>query len=182
MSRDGFTGSSRSVSTAVTDWWRLQPKLRGMGVTSRARLHCHTSPSMSPEQVYEQAKASGMDFVTITDRDSIDGVLSIADRPDVFMSVELTARVRDCQRALQVCCYGISAFDHAWLQRRSDDVEVCLAYLREHGIAFSTGSCSSPGDACTMTPRAETPWESSRTSAGLRSSMADAKGCAHRRG
>ena len=27
-----------------------------------------------------------MDFVTITDHDTIDGVLQIADRPDVFVS------------------------------------------------------------------------------------------------
>ena len=33
-----------------------------------------------------------MDFVTITDHDTIDGVLAIADRPDVFVSEELTAR------------------------------------------------------------------------------------------
>lgn len=100
-----------------------------------------------------------MDFVTITDRDSIDGVLAIADRPDVFMSVELTARVRDSERTVQVRCYGISAYDHAWLQRRSHDVEVCLAYLREHSIMFSIGECSSADDACVETPLCETPWE-----------------------
>jgi hypothetical protein len=99
-----------------------------------------------------------MDFVTITDRDSIDGVRAIAGRPDVFMSVELTARHRDSDRTLQVCCYGVTEFDHAWLQRRSDDVEVCLAYLREHSIGFSIGGCSA-GAAYTETPRCETPWE-----------------------
>jgi hypothetical protein len=130
-----------------------------MGDTSRALLHCHSSPSVAPGEIYEKAKSDGMDFVTITDRDSIDGVLSIADRPDVFMSVELTARLRDSEETVQVSCYGISAFDHAWLQRRSDDVEVCLAYLREHAIAFSFGNCSSAGDAYTETPRSETPWE-----------------------
>ena len=37
-----------------------------------------------PEEVYELAKRRGMDFVTITDHDTIDGVLEIADRPDVL--------------------------------------------------------------------------------------------------
>lgn len=138
---------------------RLQPKLLAMGSTSRAYLHCHSSPSAPAEQIYQQAKSDGMDFVTITDRDSIDGVLSIADRPDVFMSVELTARFRDSERALPIRCHGISEFDHAWLQRRSCDLEVCLAYLREHGILFSVGECSAAGEACVEAPHCDTPWE-----------------------
>ena len=47
-----------------------------------------------PEEVYELAKRRGMDFVTITDHDTIDGALAIADRPDVFVSEELTACFR----------------------------------------------------------------------------------------
>jgi hypothetical protein len=39
-----------------------------------------------PEEVYALAKRRGMDFVTITDHDTIDGALEIADRPDVFVS------------------------------------------------------------------------------------------------
>jgi hypothetical protein len=100
-----------------------------------------------------------VDFVTITDRDSIDGVRTIAGRPDVFMSVELTARYRDSDETLQVCCYGVSEFDHAWLQRRSDDIEVSLAYLREHSIGFSVGECPPADDVCVETRRCETPWE-----------------------
>jgi hypothetical protein len=137
----------------------LQPKLSRMTGTSRAYLHCRTSPSARAEQIYERAKSDGMDFVTITDRDSIDGVRAIADRPDVFMSVELTARLRDSDRAVPVCCHGISEFDHAWLQRRSHDLEVCLAYLREHSILFSVGECPPAGEACVEAPHSETPWE-----------------------
>ena len=112
------------------------------------------------------AKGRGMDFVTITDRDSIDGVLSIADRDDVFMSVELTARFRDTREAVTVLCYGVSAFDHQWLQRRRDDLEVCVAYLREHSIAYTLTQpfgAHAPGEAVgriyTETPLADTPWE-----------------------
>src|SRR3954451_21962041 len=60
---------------------------------------------------------------------------------------------------VQVRCHGISEFDHVWLQRRSHDLEVCLAYLREHSIAFSLGGCSAARDECVETPRCETPWE-----------------------
>jgi hypothetical protein len=104
-------------------------------LTSRADLHCHSAPATPPESLYALAKRRGMDFVTITDHDSIERVLEIADRPDVFLSVELTAWFRDAPQAVHVLCYGISAYDHEWLQRRCHDVEVCAAYLREHSIA-----------------------------------------------
>jgi len=77
----------------------------------RADLHCHSTASQEsklgvqraaglpecatpPEEVYELAKRRGMDFVTITDHDTISGVLQIAERPDVFVSEELTAHLR----------------------------------------------------------------------------------------
>src|SRR5215467_12399333 len=121
-------------------------------VSSRADLHCHSTASAlaklgiqrsvglpecatSPEEVYELAKRRGMDFVTITDHDTIDGVLEIADRPDVFVSEELTARFRGEPQAVHVLCYGITADDHDWLQAHAGDVELVATYLREQEIA-----------------------------------------------
>jgi glycosyltransferase involved in cell wall biosynthesis/predicted metal-dependent phosphoesterase TrpH len=119
---------------------------------SRVDMHCHSTASQvskigvqralglpecatPPEEVYALAKRRGMQFVTITDHDTIDGVLAIADRPDVFVSVELTAWFRDAVQAVHVLCYGITPYDHEWLQRHNRDVEVCAAYLHEHSIA-----------------------------------------------
>ena len=76
-----------------------------------------------------------MDFVTITDHDTIDGVLSIADRPDVFVSEELTASFAGEPQAVHILCLGITPGDHEWLQAHADDVEVVAEYLREHEIA-----------------------------------------------
>ncbi len=120
--------------------------------TSRADLHCHSTASQlsklgvqralgipecatPPEEVYALAKRRGMDFVTITDHDTISGVLEIADRPDVFVSVELTTWFRDEDRAVHVLCWGITPEDHAWLQAHARDVETCAAYLHEHDVA-----------------------------------------------
>jgi glycosyltransferase involved in cell wall biosynthesis/predicted metal-dependent phosphoesterase TrpH len=72
--------------------------------------------------------------VTITDHDTIGGVLEIADRPDVFVSEELTARFRGEPQAVHVLCYGITPDDHEWLQAHADDVEVVASYLHEHEI------------------------------------------------
>jgi glycosyltransferase involved in cell wall biosynthesis/predicted metal-dependent phosphoesterase TrpH len=114
-------------------------------------MHCHSTASQEsrlgvqralglpecatpPKEVYELAKRRGMDFVTITDHDTIAGVLEIADRPDVFVSEELTAHFRGEPQAVHVLCYGISPEDHEWLQAHRGDVELCAAYLYEREI------------------------------------------------
>jgi glycosyltransferase involved in cell wall biosynthesis/predicted metal-dependent phosphoesterase TrpH len=115
-------------------------------------MHCHSTASQHsrlgvqralglpecatpPEEVYELAKRRGMDFVTVTDHDTIAGVLEIADRPDVFVSEELTTYFRGERQAVHVLCYGITAQDHEWLQAHCGDVELCAAYLYEREIA-----------------------------------------------
>ncbi|HXM87221.1 MAG TPA: PHP-associated domain-containing protein, partial [Solirubrobacteraceae bacterium] len=118
----------------------------------RADLHCHSTASQEsklgvqraaglpecatpPQEVYELAKRRGMDFVTITDHDTIAGVLQIADRPDVFVSEELTASFRGEPQAVHVLCFGITPDDHEWLQAHRGDVELCAAYMYEREIA-----------------------------------------------
>jgi glycosyltransferase involved in cell wall biosynthesis/predicted metal-dependent phosphoesterase TrpH len=76
-----------------------------------------------------------MDFVTITDHDTISGVLEIADRPEVFVSEELTAWFRGEPQAVHVLCWGIEPLDHDWLQAHAGDVEECAEYLHGNGIA-----------------------------------------------
>ncbi len=115
-------------------------------------MHCHSTASQvsklgvqralglpecatPPEEVYELAKRRGMDFVTITDHDTIDGVLEIADREDVFVSEELTAHFRGEPQAVHVLCYGITPGDHEWLQANSGDLELCAMYLYDQEIA-----------------------------------------------
>jgi glycosyltransferase involved in cell wall biosynthesis/predicted metal-dependent phosphoesterase TrpH len=83
-----------------------------------------------PEEVYELAKRRGMDFVTITDHDTIAGVLELAHLPDVFISEELTVWFKGEAQAVHVLCYGITPEDHEWLQAHNNDVEACAEYLR----------------------------------------------------
>src|SRR5918996_3155460 len=119
--------------------------------TARADMHCHSTASEQaklgiqrsvglpecatpPEEVYELAKRRGMDFVTITDHDTIDGCLEIAERPDVFVSEELTAWFAGEAQAVHVLCYGITPDDHEFLQAHARDLESCAAYLHEREI------------------------------------------------
>ncbi len=87
-----------------------------------------------PEEVYELAKRSGMDFVTITDHDTIAGAETIAHLEDTFISEELTVAFKGEPQAVHVLCYGITAEDHEWLQAHNDDVEACAEYLHSGGI------------------------------------------------
>ena len=118
---------------------------------ARVDMHCHSAASEEsrlgvqralglpecatpPAEVYALAKRRGMDFVTITDHDTIAGVLKIAELGDVFISEELTAHFRGEPQAVHVLCYGISPEDHEWLQAHSGDVELCAAYMYEREI------------------------------------------------
>ena len=60
---------------------------------------------------------------------------SIADRPDVFVSEELTASFAGEPQAVHVLCFDITLGDHVWLQAHADDIEEVAEYLREHEIA-----------------------------------------------
>src|SRR5215211_5127321 len=117
----------------------------------RADMHCHSTASQvaklgiqrsvglpecatPPAEVYELAKRRVMDFVTITDHDTIDGCLEIADHPDCFVSEELTTWFAGEPQAVHVLCYGITPADHEFLQRHAGDLEACAEYLHEREI------------------------------------------------
>jgi glycosyltransferase involved in cell wall biosynthesis/predicted metal-dependent phosphoesterase TrpH len=119
---------------------------------SRADLHCHSTASQlsklgvqrsldlpecatPPEEVYELAKRRGMDFVTITDHDTIAGGLELASLPDFFVSEELTTWFPGEPQAVHVLCWGITPVDHEWLQRNNGNVNACAEYLHSNDIA-----------------------------------------------
>jgi glycosyltransferase involved in cell wall biosynthesis/predicted metal-dependent phosphoesterase TrpH len=122
-----------------------------MNEKSRIDMHVHSTASelsklgiqrslhlpecaTSPEEVYELAKRRGMDFVTITDHDTIDGALSLDHLDDTFISEELTVAFKGEPQAVHVLCYGITGADHEWLQAHNDDVETCAVHMSEHEI------------------------------------------------
>src|SRR6201988_5403745 len=98
-------------------------------MTSRVDMHCHSTASelsklgvqrslglpecaTPPEEVYELAKRRGMDFVTITDHDTVAGALELAARHDPSLSEELPACFRAEPQAVHVLCYGLNPDDH----------------------------------------------------------------------
>ena len=122
-----------------------------MNETTRADMHVHSTASelsklgvqrslhipecaTDPSEVYDLAKRRGMDFVTITDHDTIEGARALEHLPDTFISEELTVWFKGEPQAVHVLCYGITPDDHEWLQTHNDDVEACAAYLHSRQI------------------------------------------------
>jgi len=128
------------------------------GPVTRADLHCHSNASSGPavaalaliecpesysepERVYEQAKARGMDLVTITDHDTIDGVMKLVERgyQGVVVGEEVTVRFPDDQCKLHVLVWGLTPALHEELALLGlrDDVYAFAAWLHAHNLAHS---------------------------------------------
>jgi glycosyltransferase involved in cell wall biosynthesis len=120
----------------------------------RADLHCHSEASNKtgeamlnmircpesysrPQDVYAQALRRGMDFVTITDHDSIEGVQKILDMPGVLVGEELTCWFPEDGCKMHVLVYGHSPRQHQDLQRLARDIYDVAAYFEEHNLAHS---------------------------------------------
>jgi glycosyltransferase involved in cell wall biosynthesis/predicted metal-dependent phosphoesterase TrpH len=100
----------------------------------RARLGESFTP---PERVYETCLARGMNFVTISDHNSLDGALRIADRPNTFLSVEVTTRFPEDDVPLHVLVWDLSEEDHRDLQPLRPSVYELVGFLRERGLTHA---------------------------------------------
>lgn len=122
------------------------------GPAATADLHCHSSASgpngnwwyaqfgvadcsTPPDEVYAQAKARGMTFVTLTDHDSIDGALELAHKPDFIIGEEVTARFAEDGTRIDVIVLGLDSRQHLEIQARRDDVAALVRYLRAQRLA-----------------------------------------------
>src|SRR6476660_6473591 len=121
----------------------------------KADLHCHSVYSTfkyfriantrdcynRPEEVYRIAKERGMDFVTLTDHDSIDGCLYLLNRfpdlSDFFISEEVETWFPDTRQRIHVNVFGIDERQHAEIQKRRRDIYDLHAYLKEERILAS---------------------------------------------
>jgi len=89
-----------------------------------------------PLEVYERATRRGMDLVTLTDHDTIEGALRLRHLPNTFVSEEVTVRVPG-GRQLHVNVFDIDERQHGEIQRRRSDAESLFAYLAEERLPAS---------------------------------------------
>jgi len=119
--------------------------------TYRADLHVHSSCSADPSnagiralhgresytdplEVYAAAKARGMDFVTITDHNTLDGSLAIAHLPDTFLSCEFDTWFPESGGRFHVLALGIDEATFAAASRARASIHDLVACLREAGV------------------------------------------------
>ena len=121
----------------------------------KADLHCHSYFSgktdhvtalepmdcySSPERVYRLAKARGMDIVTITDHDSIDGCLHFLNKypekneEDFIVGEEVTAQLPEFSSKVHIAVYGINEAQHREITRLKKNLDDLLPYLRSERI------------------------------------------------
>jgi predicted metal-dependent phosphoesterase TrpH len=89
-----------------------------------------------PLEVHDRARRRGMDLVTLTDHDTIEGALSLAHLPDTFVSEEVTVLL-DGGRQLHVNVFGLDERQHETLQTRRRDFEAFLAFVAEERLPAS---------------------------------------------
>ncbi len=90
-----------------------------------------------PLELYEQLRARGMDFVTITDHDTIEGCLAIAEQPQTFISEQVTTYFPHDTCKIHLLVWGITEAQHdeIWLGR--SNVFELQRYLAQQQIAHA---------------------------------------------
>lgn len=116
---------------------------------TRIDLHCHSTfsnetlqylpglifhPVLTPKQVYRRAKARGMDFVTITDHDTIDGCKALLDEtgelPNFVMGEEVSATFPEDGTIVHINVFDHSEEQHREIQRLRGNIYDLTSYLR----------------------------------------------------
>src|SRR3954447_3178817 len=90
-----------------------------------------------PKQLYEQLRKSRMDYVTITDHDSIDGCLEIAHLPGTFISEQVTTYFPLDACKLHILVWGISEQQHRDIERIRENIFDLQRYLQTAQIAHA---------------------------------------------
>ena len=99
-----------------------------------------------PETLYRNAKEQGMDLVTITDHNRIQGALELqsAHPKDVITGVESTAYFPEDGCKVHVLVYGLTEDDYCAIERIRTDIYVLRDFLKERGLAHSLAHASYP--------------------------------------
>lgn len=90
-----------------------------------------------PELIYELSKKRGMDFVTITDINTIEGVQLIAHHPDVFISEEVRTCLPDSRAVVHILVYDLTPEQHEEMIKFRDKFPRLIEFLRDQNLVHS---------------------------------------------
>ncbi len=124
-------------------------------VGTRIDLHCHSRfsdetirylpgilfhPLLEPESIYDLAKSRGMDFVTLTDHDTLDGCKALLDRrgdlADFIVGEEVSISFPEDGTVIHVNVYDIDESQHAEIQRLRGNLYDCVDYMHRQDKLF----------------------------------------------
>lgn len=125
-----------------------------MAAISRADLHLHSRhstrsaewllrkldfpASMSdPRTLYADLKAAGMQFVTLTDHNTLAGCLELADLPDVIFGEEVTASFPEDDCKVHILVWGLDERQHRDIQSLRENIFDLQRYLASEQLAHA---------------------------------------------
>jgi len=104
-----------------------------------------------PKELHQQLLELEMDYVTITDHDTIEGCLQIIDFPQVFISEQVTTYFPHDPCKLHILVWGISEQQHRQIEGVRDNIFELQRYLQmaqiAHAVAHPLYSVNGPTDA-----------------------------------
>jgi glycosyltransferase involved in cell wall biosynthesis len=90
-----------------------------------------------PNQLHRQLLTGGMDYVTITDHDTIEGCLKIAHLPGTFISEQVTTYFPHDLCKLHILVWGISEQQHRDIESVRENIFELQRYLQETQITHA---------------------------------------------
>lgn len=94
-----------------------------------------------PIELYQKAKKKGMDFVTFTDHNTIDGCLYLLEKmphvDDFIIGEEIATYDPEYKFVIHINAYGITRVHHGRIARLRENFPRLIKYLKEHDIFFS---------------------------------------------
>ncbi|MGA3170272.1 MAG: glycosyltransferase [Chthoniobacteraceae bacterium] len=123
-------------------------------MTSKVDLHVHSrfsnrSPEWllrrfdvpdsytDPHKLHAMLRERGMDFVTITDHDRIDGCLEIAELPGVFISEQVTTWFPEDRCQVHVLVWGLNEEQHREIGGLRENIYDLQRYLAAENLAHA---------------------------------------------
>jgi glycosyltransferase involved in cell wall biosynthesis/predicted metal-dependent phosphoesterase TrpH len=90
-----------------------------------------------PRELHRELLKLGMDYVTITDHDTIEGCLQIIDLSQTFISEQVTTYFPQDQCKIHLLAWGISEEQHRDIERTRDNIFELQRYLQTSRIAHA---------------------------------------------
>ena len=121
---------------------------------SRCDLHVHSRASArseewlfrrfdlpdsysDPIELYAQLRDAGMDFVTLTDHDTIEGCLQISDKPGVFLSEQVTTFFPKDPCKIHLLVWGLDEAQHHEITGLRENIFDLQSYLQKEELAHA---------------------------------------------